>query len=300
MLKINGQKLFTYLIISAIILLYIVLDEEPFADLTDASLLQIIILTISILILLSENFIKFFYGQGLLSDKNLFVFAYYYLNNTYLYFLIIWGVFYCHHITPLNMSNVDLNGYVINNMYTSTSNFHTAAFSIVLHLYVMTLNLNKVLNQKQILLIISTTLVCVYVLILSITDLLTTSITSSDKVQFKSLKFNNKFSLTYSNADSLGGFEWHLSESRVQSISLLNSMSIFGSIFIISYILIFIYIISAFLINQLFNKFNYKLINMQVVFITELYKNMLLFSTYAYIFIFVYSMFIYIFVNNML
>ena len=92
-------------------------------------------------------------------------------------------------------------------MYTSTSNFHTAAFSIVLHLYVMTLNLNKVLNQKQILLIISTTLVCVYVLILSITDLLTTSITSSDKVQFKSLKFNNKFSLTYSNADSLGGFE---------------------------------------------------------------------------------------------
>lgn len=294
----KNSKTIIYLMLFLSIALYSILDEEPLFDITDLNTTQVIVLAITSISLLNENLAKFFFGQGLLSDRTLFIFAYYYANNLYIYFLLIWGIFYCHKIAPLNISNVDFNSYVVNNLNKSTNNFNKIMFCIVFHIYIITINLNKVLNQKQIIMVLWLTFLVVYNLVYSVSEVLTTSLTSSEKSDFKGSQYNSKYSLTYSFKDASNGFEWHLAESKVQSISLSNSMSLFGSIFAITYVLIYLYIIVAFLINQTFNKLDQNLLNMQILFMKEIYKNVLIYSLYTYFFMFLYTIVSYIYLVN--
>lgn len=294
----KNAKPLVYLIVFLSIILYSILDEEPFFDITDLNTTQIIVLAVTSISLLNENLVKFFFGQGLLTDRTLFIFAYYYANNLYIYFLLIWCIFYCHKIAPLNMSNVDFNSYVVNNLNKSTNNFNKIMFCIVFHIYIITSNLNKILNQKQILMVLWLTFLVVYNLVYSVSEVMSTSLTSSEKSDFRGSQYNSKYSLTYNFKDASSGFEWHLAESKVQSIALSNSMSLFGSIFAITYVLIYLYIIVAFLINQTFNKLDHNLLSMQILFMKEIYKNVLIYALYTYFFMFVYTIVTYIFLIN--
>ncbi len=85
----KNAKPLVYLIVFLSIILYSILDEEPFFDITDLNTTQIIVLAVTSISLLNENLVKFFFGQGLLTDRTLFIFAYYYANNLYIYFLLI-------------------------------------------------------------------------------------------------------------------------------------------------------------------------------------------------------------------
>ncbi len=290
-----------FIVISIIILclfLYLIIDEEPLVDFTDLNVIQVITVLFSVSALILDNIIRFFYGQGLLGDKNLFVYAYFYTNNLFIYLLIIWGFFYSHHITPLNISNVDLNLYFIKNLNNYSFFFLYATIIVLFYNIIIINNTNKIFTKKSLISILIANLILTYNLIFSLFDFLFTSVSSTNKIQFNGLNFNNKYSLTYDVKDSLSGFEWHLAESRVQSISLLNSMSILGSLLTLSYLLFFTILIIFFLINNLKKNIKKESIIMQISFIKELSKNILLYVIYSYLFIFFYSIFCYICVNN--
>ena len=86
---------------------FLVGDEEPMADLTDLSLLQVIGLLAALLCVFFDTIVKSIYGQSVSSDRVVAAYSWVKANVMLFYFGIIWLGFFAHVLLPLNVNNVD-------------------------------------------------------------------------------------------------------------------------------------------------------------------------------------------------
>lgn len=281
-------NIFTLIIIFILfIVIFLFTDIEPIFDITDLNILIICILSFSIFCLFLENVIKSYNGQLLLSDKSLFYTLFYYVNNLLLYFLAIWGIFYSHPISPLNISNIDLNVFNIFNLYLCNVFFNYFFLLLLITLFFFQNYTCFIFSVKKIMLFVIIVLCITYNLVLTVFDALTTNTTSSNNIDWFGFLFNSKYSNTYSNKYNIN-FEWHKATNNIQNTGLYNSMSLFGIIFLILFILIFFIILYINFSVIYINGLTYKSSNFFIKFIQSF-----IWIIFVYIFIIILFLLIY-------
>jgi hypothetical protein len=191
-----------------IIILYVIIDEEPFFDFTDLSVFQILIFFFFIISLIFENLLKLFNGQNLLNDKNLFIYCFIYTSNLLIYFLIIWGVFYSHHITPLTFSNIDDILIYINKLNLNIFNINLVYYFIIFLFFFFLNSINIVNSIIKFYSMFFSFFIFILFLIFSIVDLVFTNVSNSYfKINNNSVLFNSKNSNIFSYEDYKNGFD---------------------------------------------------------------------------------------------
>lgn len=278
---------FLILMFLVFFVIFLFTDIEPFFDITDLNVVGIIILAYTIIMLFLDNTIRAFWGQNILSDKSLFYTLFFYTNNLLLYFLLIWGIFYAHPISPMNLSNIETNIYTIFNFSVINIFFNYFFILILITIFIFQIYNSFIISIKKIIIFITSILLTLYSFLWTLFDLLLTNLTSSESTKWFGFFFNSKYSNTYSNKFNIT-FEWHQATTNIQSTGLYNSMSLFGSIFLVFFILIFLLILCLNLQIIYINGLTFKVSHFFIKFVKSYVISIYIYLLFIFAYIFTY------------
>ncbi len=289
---------FLILMFLTTVVIFLFTDIEPLFDITDLNIMGIVILSYTATMLFLDNSIRAFWGQNILSDKSLFYTLFFYTNNLLLYFLLIWGIFYAHPISPLNISNIDTSVYSIFNFSIINFFFNYFFILIIITILVLQTYISFSISLKKMFAFVSIILIFLYSFLWTLFDLLLTNLTSSESLKWFGFFFNSKYSNTYSNKININ-FEWHQATTNIQSTGLYNSMSLFGSVFLVFFVLIFLIILCLNIKITYINNLTFKISHFFIKFISSYLIVIYIYILFIFIYLFIYYiMSTYILVNK--
>ena len=240
---------------------FLIFDEEPFFDFTDWNIVHIFLLTLSIVIVITENSVKSKFGQFLLKDRLLLfsTFSYWFFLENYVFIVFIGFFFHC-------LVSLESDSFELVNIYSSLMEFFNSlflpVFAILSTLAFFLLLINFFLNwfSRRIFLIIVLFLLNIlfFVLLFFLLDFLFSSM-SSDIFWGNFNEFFNKSKnpISYNNFFMIvDQFDWHNSQSSYFVLRFEDLLIFCFQLTVLLKLLVCVFIFIFYIIDTFFNLLN--------------------------------------------